>query len=415
MRLTDGQWLYSRRPAHDDPTQGWKLHVSATVCSAAEVFGRAKPILRKHRALFKVPRRLEFIIALNAGLSEFSQIGKFLTIYPRSTDEALTFARELHRATRGLAGPRVPFDAPYRTNSLVHYRYGAFRTAARKAAGFIRGPAGLQRDRRGPGQAVPEWLDDPFNPTRLKNRKTTGPLGRDYIVYKTITQRGKGGVYEAVDISVSPARVVMIKEGRRHGETDTEGEDGYERVRHEAKVLRRLHSVHLPVPEVLREFCQNGNRYVVLEYFPGTPLISARRMQPPKTSWRRAAKILERLEPILSRIHATGWVWGDCKPSHILVERGKLRLIDFENACRVGERKIAPWASRHYFPPPRPGTLDRQPGSGEDDYSLGVIAFQFGTGQFLPRKKASRAVLYGRTKCPKALRERIERLIDSTI
>jgi tRNA A-37 threonylcarbamoyl transferase component Bud32 len=415
LPLTNGQWLFSRRPAHDDPAQGWKLHVSATVLSAAEVFGRAVPILRKHQALFKVPRRLEFLIALNAGLSEFSQIGKFLTVYPRSTDEALILARELHRATRGLAGPRVPFDAPYRAHSLIHYRYGAFRPAARKAAGSIRGPAGLERDRRGPGRAVPEWLDDPFNPTRLKSRKGTGPLGRDYIVYKAIMQRGKGGVYEAVDLSVSPARVVIIKEGRRHGETDMEGEDGYERVRHEAKVLRRLHRVHLPVPKVLREFSQNGNRYAVLEHFPGTPLIPARRMQPAKTSWRQAGKILERLEPILDRIHAAGWVWRDCKPSHILVHRGQLRLIDFENACRLGERKIAPWASRHYFPPPRPGALHRRPGSGEDNYSLAVIAFQFGTGQFPPRKKTARAVLYGRSKCPKAPRERIERLIDSTI
>ncbi|HTG44320.1 MAG TPA: hypothetical protein VK633_07290, partial [Verrucomicrobiae bacterium] len=178
MPLTDGQWLFSRRPAKDDPAQGWKLHVSATVLSAAEVFDRAGPILRKRRALFKVPRRLEFLIALNAGLTEFSQVGKFLTIYPRSTDEALTLARELHRATRGLSGPRVPFDVPYRATSLVSYRYGPFRPTTRKPAGFIRDPAGrLQRDKRGPGQAVPTWLNDPFNRRHQQFRKATGPIG----------------------------------------------------------------------------------------------------------------------------------------------------------------------------------------------------------------------------------------------
>jgi hypothetical protein len=57
----------------------------------------------------------------------------------------------------------------------------------------------------------------------------------------------------------------------------------------------------------------------------------------------------------------------------------------------------------------------RRPGSGEDDYALGVIGFQFGTGQFPPLEKTARARLYRRTKCPKPLRERIEQLIDSTI
>lgn len=381
-----------------------------------EVFRRAQPILQKRRALFKVPRRVELLISLNAGLTEFSQVGKFLTIYPRSTDEALILARELHRATRGLAGPRVPFDAPYRANSIVSYRYGAFRPSTRKAAGFIRNPAGrLARDKRGPGQALPRWLDDPFNPARPKSRKATGPIGLDYIVYKAITQRGKGGVYEAVDISVSPARLVIIKEGRRHGETDMEGHDGYARVRHEAKVLRKLNRADLPVPKVLREFSQDGIRYLVLEHFPGKPLIPASRMQPAKTSWRRAAEILDRLEPILSRIHAAGWIWRDCKPSHILVDRRQFRLIDFENACRPGERKIGAWASRHYFPPPKPGTNRRRTGSGEDDYALGVIGFQFGTGHFPARTKSARAAQYRRTKCPKPLRERIEWLIDSTI
>ena len=122
--------------------QGWKLHLSATILSAAEVFARAEPILRKNDVLFKVPSRLELLRSLNSGLADFSQIGKFLTVYPRSTDEAVKLARELHRATRGLSGPRIPFDAQYRKGSLVYYRYGAFRRSAGGTPGFI------QRQRR---------------------------------------------------------------------------------------------------------------------------------------------------------------------------------------------------------------------------------------------------------------------------
>ncbi len=137
LPLSDGDWSYSRPLREDDPAQGWKLHVSATILSAAEVFARAEPILRERDALFKVPSRLELLKSLNSGLADFSQIGKFLTIYPRSTDEAVKLARELHRATRGLPGPRIPFDARYRKKSLVYYRYGAFRRPADGTLGFI--------------------------------------------------------------------------------------------------------------------------------------------------------------------------------------------------------------------------------------------------------------------------------------
>jgi tRNA A-37 threonylcarbamoyl transferase component Bud32 len=416
LQRTDDEWLFSRSARTDDPAQGWKIHVSATVLSAAEVFRRAEPILRRHRALFKVPRRLELLSSLNAGLSEFSQIGKFLTIYPRSTSESLVLARELHRATRGLAGPRVPFDAPYRANSLVYYRYGAFRPSRQKPAGLIRGPNGrLLADKRGPGKAVPRWIDDPFHPSRRKLPKTAGPIGLDYFAYKAKMQRGKGGVYEAMDLSVFPVRVVIIKEGRRHGETDMEGKDGYERVRHEAKVLRKLGKLGLPVPNVFREFSQNGNRYIVLEQISGRPLIPATRMQPASISWRQAARILEQLGPILSRIHATGWVWRDCKPSHILVHRGQFRLIDFENACRLNEEKIAPWSSRNYLPKIIPTATQRMTGRGEDDYALGVITFQFGTGKFPPASRRGRAAIYARTGCPVILRTRIEDLLGAEI
>ena len=117
LPLSDGNWSYSRAARGDDPTQGWKLHLSATILSASEVFARAEPIVRRNDVLFKVPCRLELLRSLNSGLADFSQIGKFLTIYPRSTGEALELARELHRATRGLPGPRIPFDARYRRST----------------------------------------------------------------------------------------------------------------------------------------------------------------------------------------------------------------------------------------------------------------------------------------------------------
>jgi hypothetical protein len=414
--LSDGTWAYSRRGRRDDPPQGWKLHVSATILSAAEVFARTESILRAKDALFKVPCRLELLRSLNSGMGDFSQIGKFLTVYPQSTAEALKLARELHRATRGLPGPRIPFDARYSRGSLVYYRYGAFRSPSEGTAGFIRGPKGKRyRDKRAPGRAVPRWMQDPFRKTPPKNSNWRGLISRELLVFRAKAQRGKGGVYEALDLSVLPVRSVIIKEGRRHGETNWDGRDGYALVRHEAAVLRRLRKAGLPVPEVVREFTKNKNRYLVLERLEGRPLLAAKQTQPSKPSWRRAARILGRLEPLLSKMHAAGWIWRDCKPCHILVHRRTVRFIDFEGACPIDQTRLLPWSSPDYIPPSARGKFPRRAGTFEDDYALGVIAFQFGAGQFPPSETTARASLYRRTKCPRPLRERIEGLLNSTI
>ena len=271
------------------------------------------------------------------------------------------------------------------------------------------------RDKRAPGGPFRAGWKIPFRNRRANNSKWRGLLRRDLLVFKAKAQRGKGGVYEAVDLSVLPVRRVIIKEGRRHGETNWDGRDGYALIRHEARVLRKLRAAGLPVPEIFREFTENGNRYLVLEKIPGRPLLAAKRLQPARPSWRRAERILEQLEPMLSRMHAAGWIWRDCKPSHIFVHRGTVRLIDFEGACRIDQTGLPPWGSPDYTSPASRGKFSRRAGTLEDDYALGVIAFQFLSGKFPPAAAHRRAALYRRTHCPDPLRKKIERLLGSKI
>ena len=413
----DRLWCYSRKPRLDDPPQGWKLHLSATPLSANEVFSRAWPVLDGHDAFFKVAAHLDFVAQLNAGLTEFSQVGKFLTVYPRSTGEAVHLARELHIATRGLDGPRIPFDARYRTKSLVYYRYGPFRAGSKNGAG----PASItdsdgksHLDKRGPGCAVPRWLNDPFArpSSHVSRRSLGGPLAPDYLVYRAISQRGKGGVYEAIDLSVSPARIVIVKEGRRHGETTWAGEDGYTWVKREGSVLQNLRRAGIPVPQVFREMDRDGHRYLVLEKVEGRPLIPRKGLHPSRHSWQRADQLLNQLGALLSKIHDAGWVWRDCKPSHVFVRRGEMRPIDFEGACRIDERRVPPWGSVNYSPADCLRRSYRRPGTREDDFALGVMTFQMMCGEFPPSSSRARSLFYRRADCPVGLRARIEDLLN---
>src|SRR5690349_9163037 len=91
-------WRYSRVGLPGDPAQGWKLHVAATVFTAARVMRAVAPLLSRRRVLYKAPASLNELDKLNSGVFYgYTQVGKFLTVYPRSDEEAVRLARELHR------------------------------------------------------------------------------------------------------------------------------------------------------------------------------------------------------------------------------------------------------------------------------------------------------------------------------
>ncbi|MEO8577486.1 MAG: lipopolysaccharide kinase InaA family protein [Gemmatimonadales bacterium] len=319
----------------------------------------------------------------------------------------------LDQVTRCLAAPEIPFDCRYRRNSIVYYRYGAYRGGVKGERLFLIDSSGRQHaDICAPRSAVPPWVEDPFRcRPRLRTRKARGPIGLAYLVSKAVVQRGKGGVFEALDLSVYPARWIILKQGRRNGDTDWSGEDGASRVKRESRILLRLKAAGIEVPEVFRTFMQSGNQYLVLEKLRGRPLLPRRKQQPSRTSWRGAQRVLNTAGVLLSKLHAAGWVWRDCKPDHIFRHRGKLTLIDFEGACRIEETDRMPWGSPNYVPPIYHGKFSRRPGTLEDDYALGVIAFQFMVGEFPPRTWQSRRPFYQRAGCPNALQSRIEDLL----
>ena len=54
----DSTWRFSRTVTADDPEQGWKIHVSATILSANKIFKKVAPFLHNLGILFKAPNSL---------------------------------------------------------------------------------------------------------------------------------------------------------------------------------------------------------------------------------------------------------------------------------------------------------------------------------------------------------------------
>ncbi|MFE2149362.1 class IV lanthionine synthetase LanL [Streptomyces lavendulae] len=342
----DEMWCRLTPLSTTQRAQGWKLHVSATSASAPAVLAKALDVLLREGSAFKFARSLDQVSALNSRATPRGSSGKFITVYPRSDTDAARIALELHRATTGLAGPRILSDQPYAVNSLVHYRYGAFVARQRLSdqgllVWFYEDPDGNPvEDVRTGRYSPPSWAVSPFPasvpaPPRTEEAPT-GPvlLGGRFSVREAIRHTNKGGVYRGTDATTGAP--VVIKEARPHVEADASGSDVRDWLRAEARTLENLAGTGL-APEPVAMFEHGGHLFLAQEEIPGVPLRNwvAEHFRDVGSERYRADALVQaaRLVDLLAAAHACGCVLRDFTPGNIMVRPdGELRLIDLELA-----------------------------------------------------------------------------------
>jgi serine/threonine protein kinase len=381
-------WRFSRQTESKEPAQGWKLHISATVRQACDLFEKVAPFLVSKNLRFKAPESLRELIKLNSGLDYgYWQVGKFLTVYPSTETEAVELARELHELTEDFISIAIPFDNQYLPNSSIFYRYGAFEEIEMTNEDGLTLPA--VRNLSGELvyddclQAVPEWMNDPFQNERSVDKDDSEnietPLVTTYKVFSAITQRGKGGTYRALDLSTNPPRFCIVKEGRKHGEVFWNGQDGSDLARNEQNVLETLGTIYKGVPQYFSSFEAFGNFYLVMEYVEGKSLNELMKFRQRRFSVKHVILYAVEIAGIIEEIHKAGWIWNDCKPANLIVTSDKsLRPIDFEGAYPINQTAPFDWRSYAFSKPKK-----NQSSSAADDlYALGAVIYFLLTGRY---------------------------------
>ncbi|AXG81188.1 class IV lanthionine synthetase LanL [Streptomyces paludis] len=326
--------------------QGWKLHLSATTASAPAVLTKALEVLLRDGSAFKFARSLDQVSALNSRATPRGSSGKFLTVYPRSDADAARLAQELHRATAGLAGPRILSDQPYAAHSLVHYRYGAFVGRQRLSddgllVWYMADPDGNPvEDERTGRYSPPAWAVSPFPaavPLPPRPADTAGGpvvIGGRFAVREAIRHTNKGGVYRGTDLRTGDP--VVIKETRPHVEGDATGRDVRDWLRAEARTLGRLQGTGL-APEALALFEHGRHLFLAQSEVPGITLRTwvAEHFRDVGAECYRADALAQvgRLVDLVAAAHSHGCVLRDFTPGNVMVRPdGELRLIDLELA-----------------------------------------------------------------------------------
>lgn len=413
-------WRYSRIYEPDDPDQGWKLHISTTILNAPEVLETAATFLKSQGALFKAPVSLREIKKINSGIYyNYSQIGKIITVYPQTNEQAVFFAEQLHLLTKKLSAPAVPFDLQFKPESSVYYRYGAFKTFELKDADgpkilAMRNQDGeLIPDSRYVQQPHPEWVSNPFPSMPPETETSETPLTKNYKVFRALSQRGKGGVYQAVDFTGESPRFCLVKEGRKNGEVDWDGRDGFWRIRYEKHVLEILQNAGVNVPQVYSSFETAKNFYLVTEFIQGETLHAFLQKRKRLLSVSQAIKYAIQLSRLITQIHSAGWLWRDCKPGNLIIgEDNSLRPIDFEGACPINRPDYLPYSTLAPTFFEESEIYSRQCRINPDLFALGAIIYLLFEGELPNVTSADCVPQISRRKVPTEIKLLVSQLLN---
>ncbi len=385
---TEGFWALPPSFHQFSQLQGWKVHVSASPSCALTTLEKAVPIILAYGLPFKVIANFDDIAKLNCGLYYgYSQIGKVITVYISDDSVAKPIAQELAVALRGHKGPVIPSDERFAVDAPVFFRYGAFSSELRlesdgKSIPAIRTPEGqLLPDRRRSRDSIPYFLTSPFGQVAPRSSFYQTPLGTRYLVYEALSQRGKGGVYLALDTAGQALKKCIIKEGRANGESIGDLVDGRCFINQEIVVLTHLHQYTKQVPQLLDTFEACGNKYAVMEHVDGAALYDL--LQTTNLPSETLITIVRSFLRAMLALEAAKCTWRDCKPHNIIVKSdNEVVLLDFEGALLHDLECSFPWGSKGYFPTTT--CFGHWCSSSQDVFAAAMVIYQVLTGLKTP-------------------------------
>lgn len=413
---TGDVWTYAEPPGHATRGQGWKIHVSATNKNVEDVLERVFEVLVKHDAAFKFaasPRRVRELLDIRAPRASS---GKIVTVYPDDDSQFVQLLQDLDAATDGLLGPAIMSDRPYRSGSLVHYRYGGFSSDftylgsdGTYVPALVAPDGSWWPDERRPSFKVPPWARFPMGdevdtperaaedqgaPTPRKAEAGTGSppvlLDGRFAARGAIVHSNRGGVYRADDQHTGER--VVVKQARPHVGDVQDGTDARDTLAREAAILERLAPLGI-APALVSLFDYQGHAFLAEEEVPGTSLAQwaqeLARAEPEGTPpLADIVTVVRDLVAIVRAVHDEGLVLRDLKPSNlVMTPESKLVLIDVECLAEPGER--VRWAVTPGYAPPEQMRADEESqalGPASDRYALGacIVHLCCGTGPLLP-------------------------------
>jgi hypothetical protein len=356
-----GFWCDCMRSDAEMPAQGWKIHLSATPAHATGILLTAARILFAANVPFKFVVDRVLLLVSNGKRWHRGSAGKFMTVYPRDTEQCGELLEALHQATIGYWGPYILSDRRYANSRIVHYRYGGLlplkRLGVNGRSVYVIQDAdgGFINDERNAFFHLPPGIEDPFERFSTKTTDDAEPgtlkYGR-YRIESMLSISNSGGVYLAFDTAES--RKVVIKEARPYTNVSVRGLDAIQLLKKEHRLLGVLSGTGV-APEPYDFFFDWEHAYLVEEYLDGgvtlresiTQMSLLLRTRPTredsKTFYRRYRKLFSRLAEIVGVLHASHIVFSDlsmaqCDRLRRRRRNDRYEIDRFRRRIRAGRR-----------------------------------------------------------------------------
>lgn len=386
-----GIWFYCSSTANTVPSQGWKIHVSATPANAREVLERVLAVLfRRGQVNFKFALDLGTLFLLNSKNWSRGASGKFITIYPPDNSYFLDLIEELRIATEGLRGPYILSDRRYKDSGVIFYRYGGMQlrhtlNVKGEKTPVLIGPDGSEvPDLRLPYPVTPDWATDVLLCEESQGDGCSLGAGR-YVIEDVFGFSNAGGVYRARDLQTG--KQVVIKEARPCVSAAGDGCDAVDLLKKEYRLLERVMDARI-APQPVQLFQEWEHWFLVEEHIDGISMASHSalhnvllRTRPADHNykeWYETFRVLcASLTRIMDVLHQRNIVFGDLSTSNLIVlkENPELKLIDFEGAYEIGvDRPTALYT-------PGFASGDRLAGAkpcfADDHYAMGAVLLAY--------------------------------------
>lgn len=218
-------------------------------------------------------------------------------------------------------------------------------------------------------------------------------IGSRYRIFRALGSGGFGYTYLAQDQHKHNHSCVvkLLQPQSCHPDVLDKARDLFKQ---EAKILHQLGDRYSQIPQLLANFEENQQFYLVQEYIEGYPLSEELSCHQPSGllkatfNQQQVIQLLRQILEILEFVHDQGIIHRDIKPSNLMRRNsdGKIVLIDFGAVKQIGSFDITSSGeisstlaigTNGYMPPEQ---MEGYPQFNSDIYAVGMVAIQALTG-----------------------------------
>ncbi|MDR3712404.1 MAG: lanthionine synthetase LanC family protein [Puia sp.] len=370
-------------------SQGWILHLSVIISQIVDLLIKIVPILVIENVPFKLIMDKDTAIDLLSGNLGTTQIGKIVTIYPESDQEAVRLAKQLILYTSSFKGPEILTDRLL--GNIVYTRYGSFMPLqpaginGRKVKYITTTELEKIEDHETIPFECPSFISWPFSEITVPEKPVPPKILQNiYKITDILKSDVRGNVYKALYLKkLLLVKKCVIKQGNENMSSEISGRDIHDRLKWQQELYFSLADT-IPLPEILDLFTVDGTMYLVMKYIKGRSFYEKiKEINPNSKEWnllnfKDALRIVDytiAITSIIKKLHARGFVHRDIVPVNFMInKKNRIYLLDIELTYSINDHKPTPpfeYGTAGFMSPEQQRV--EVPTFKEDVYGLGAL------------------------------------------